>query len=278
MGRKLRKPIRLAFVVGDIHCGSQVGLCPPDYATFDGSTYGLNPIQEWMWPHWKDMTGPWLRKMTGGEPFLFVVNGDSTEGIHHKNMQVVHADPGVHAKIAIDCLKPVAALAAATYMVRGTECHVGFTGESNIGSAIGAERNEDSGERSSFEWYVRINGTLCSFKHHISASARIGLYATQLGVAIAEEQACAARAGHPIPKVICRAHRHTLGVYHDADAMCITTPPWQLKTTYGHAVVPAPRPHVGGVLLDFRDKEPGDLPTVHCFKRTVKPAKEAVHG
>ena len=278
MGRKLRKPVRLVLVVSDLHCGSTVGLCPPDYATFDGSTYGLNPVQEWLWKHWQTMTGPWLDDIRQGEPFALVVNGDATEGIHHKNMQVVHADPGVHAKIAIHCLKPIAAKAAATYMVRGTECHVGFTGETNIGAAIGAEYHPDTGERSAFEWDLRVNGTLCSFKHHISASSRIALYATQLSIALAEEQTTAARAGHSIPKVVCRAHRHTHGLYTDDDGLILTTPAWQLKTTYGHKVVPAAKPACGGCLLDFRNAEPGGLPTVHTFKRTIKAAKEAVHG
>lgn len=51
MGRKLRKPVRLVLVIGDLHCGSTVGLCPPGMGTFDGSTHGLNPIQEWIWEH-----------------------------------------------------------------------------------------------------------------------------------------------------------------------------------------------------------------------------------
>lgn len=267
----------MILVVSDLHCGSTVGLCPPDYATFDGAVYGLNRIQQWIWANWQAMQDEWLPSIVGSDPFALVVNGDATEGIHHKTVQVVHADPGVHAKIAIHCLEPLAARASQTFMVRGTEAHVGHTTEANIGARLNAVKHPESGEHSAFAWNIRVNGTLCSFKHHIGTSSRLALYATQLSVTLAEEQTAAARHGHEVPTVVVRSHRHTYGMYTDGHGMVITTPAWQTLTSFGHKVVPAAVPSVGAVLLDFRNTRSG-LPVVHSFIRSVSPAKEFACG
>lgn len=270
--------LRVVLVVSDLHCGSTVGLCPPDYATFDGATFGLNRIQRWIWDHWTAMQDDWLPRVIGDDPFALVVNGDATEGIHHKTVQVVHADPGVHAKIAIHCLEPLAAKAAAVYMVRGTEAHVGHTAEANIGARLGSVKHPENGEHSAFAWHLNINGTGCVFRHHIGTSSRLALYATQLSVTLAEEQTAAARHGHSVPKVVVRSHRHTFGHYTDGHASVVTTPAWQALTSFGHKVVPAAVPTVGAVLLDFRNSPPGGLPVVIPYLATIQSPVGATHA
>lgn len=75
----------------------------------------------------------------------------------------------------------------------------------------------------------------------------------------------AIRAGHPPAKVYLRAHRHCGGVFSDGAALLGITGGWQFLTRHGHKVVgdAIPRPSV--LVLDWRGRPDGDLPTPHHF-------------
>ena len=55
MAKKLSRP-RLLVVVSDLHCGSNVGLMPPDSEIIGGNTigFGSNHHQRWLWECWQD--------------------------------------------------------------------------------------------------------------------------------------------------------------------------------------------------------------------------------
>lgn len=258
--------------IGDTHCGSVVGLCPPDFITQDGSSYDLNPTQRWIWDCWTHFNDHWLPAILRRRPFILMLKGDLTEGIHHHNgREVVHADPYVHAKIARYCLEPLARKASKVYVVRGTDCHVG-TAEAALGERLGAAVCPTTKEHSSFHWELSLNGTLCSFQHHIGTTSRLGLEATQLSIQLAEEQAQAARVGAPIPQVVSRAHRHVFGCFTDGLGLCVAGASWQCKTIHGHKVVPSSRTMIGAHILDFDAVPPGGLPTVRpCHYYPTKP-------
>jgi hypothetical protein len=258
----------LIVVVGDLHCGSVVGLCPPDFITQDGSSYGLNRTQQWIWECWCHFTEDWLPAVVGDRAFSLVFTGDLTEGTHHSNgREVVHGDPGVHAKIALEVLEPLAEKATRTYVVRGTDCHVG-SAEARIGERLGAVVDPETGEASAHHWLIEAGGVRLSFQHHIGTTSRIALAATGLSIALAEEQAQCARAGVPVPQVVCRAHRHVYGTYSDDRALIVAGPSWQAKTIHAHKVVPASGVAIGAYVLDFAGTLPGGLPVVRpCIYR-----------
>lgn len=263
-GAARREP-QLLVVVSDLHAGSTVGLCPPDCPLLDDGCWTLNPVQAWIWGLWQE----WLifvRSVVENQPFALLVNGDAIEGVHHKSKQVVHADPGVHGRIASMLLRPLASKACATYMVRGTEAHVGHSAECGIGEAIGAEVHPDTGVHAAHHWLIEIAGCLVSAKHHIGTSQRLGLQATQLGMQLAEEQLACHRAGHRVPQVVIRSHRHTFGEFTEGRSMLVTTPAWQALTSFGWKVVPSAIPQLGGVVLDWRGSTNG-LPRVLPFVR-----------
>ena len=44
----------IVVCAGDIHCGSTVGLCPPEGLELDdGGMYEPNKSQRWLWDNWE---------------------------------------------------------------------------------------------------------------------------------------------------------------------------------------------------------------------------------
>jgi len=259
---KRKRPVRLVVRVADTHCGSTMGLCPPSVARVDGGEpIALSKVQEWIWRCWEDFTG-WVAEVADGEPFALVFGDDGIEGVHHGTKQIISPDVSDHIAAFAEAHKPLTERAAVKFALRGTETHTGASFEAAMGAALGCERNTATGRHAFDRLYLTVHGCRCVFVHHMPTSSRIGLYATQLSVQLAEHQAAAARAGHEIPRVLCAAHRHTYGVYHDDRGLCVSGPPWQLKTRFANKVVPGACEAVGGYVLDWRGKAPGELPEV----------------
>lgn len=255
------------LIVSDLHCGSTRALLPPGLLDEDGREMRLHKVQDWLWARWTEFC-EWAHRESGGE-YDMVVLGDAIEGVHHRGGQVVSTDTGIHTAIAEHTLAPLTEHASQVWMVRGTEAHVGRSAEAGLALAIGGEKNRDEDTYSFDRLNLSVNGCNVTLAHHFPASTRIALYATQLGVQLAEAQAQAARHGEEIPHVVVGAHRHTHGIYTDSRGMAITTPPWQLLTRFGYKVVPYATPTVGGVLLDWRGLPPGSLPRVHSWLRSA---------
>ena len=243
---KTDEPLMLAL--SDLHCGSTVALTPPDYPMLDDGAWKLNRAQEWIWDRWSAFS-KWVKEYRDGRRMVLLLNGDLIEGVHHGSKEIVHADPGIHARMAADVLKPIAAMASRIYVVRGTFAHVGHSAEDSIGKALGAM--SDQGVYSKFHWMFRVRDTVISAKHHISTSSRRALRATALSINLEEERAECAAAGYPMPDLLIRSHRHVYGHYATEQSQIVVTPAWQVLTSYGWKVVPNAVPRIGGVMIDW---------------------------
>lgn len=256
----------IAVIVSDLHCGSKVGLLPPGCKDENGATYGLNAFQDWLWNQWCDGMA-WLESMLEGAAFDLVINGDVIEGVHHGTVEVIDPDASAHGAVAVAALQPVADLAERCWMVKGTEVHTRAS-ENHIGKALGCEPTREGGyaHRS-----VRLeyNGITMSVAHHMGASLRTWTEASGLGIALNSERLEAARAGWKIPDVVCRAHRHTFGVYHDGYGMIVCTPAWQGKTRYVEKIKPEAVERCGFAVIDFRRCSKGDMPHARFFVRNL---------
>jgi Calcineurin-like phosphoesterase len=254
----MKKPIRLVFVLSDIHCGSTIALMPPNFKTLEGTMLNQNPIQQWLWACWQD-TIKWIEQVANGEPYAVVLNGDLIEGNHHRTMQVISPDVGDHVEAAIHSLRPIVAKANKVFIVKGTECHTGNT-EIVLGKALKTEINPVTKQPAWDRLTIDINGVRCVWRHHIGTSVRRGLAGTQLSVQLAEEQVEAANANETIPRVLCCAHRHKFGYYQDNNGLCVVSPPYQGLTRFAHKVVSQARTNPGVFALDFRGKNKNELP------------------
>lgn len=282
-----RRPegIKLLADCSDFHCGSSIGLMPPQYTTLEGFTVNASPFQLWLWECWLDWI-EFVKQVRGADKMAVVFNGDCIEGIHHGTKQVVSADTGDHKGIAIKCLKPLADLSSVAYMVKGTPCHVNSS-EVSIAHALNLQINpdfpraKDSDTEPPEGAYVfqRLNLEVCGVpivaRHHMPASLRRNLAATQFSIQLGEEQLEAANNGEPIPRILLMAHRHKTGHWQDDNGMAIVTGAWQGLTEFGHKIVSPSRVVPSGYILDWRGKDHGELPLVH-FRRYRTPAATVI--
>lgn len=253
--------IRLVFVLSDIHGGSNMALCPHDYVTVEGNPVSLNKWQEWLWTCWI-RANAWMERIADGAPYALVLNGDLTEGVHHRTTQIMSSDTADHVGIALKVLQPVAEKAAKVYVVKGTECHT-HSMETSIGEVLQAEVNEETGKRAFDRLTLDACGVRCVFRHHIGTSVRMALEATQLSVSLVEETAEAVKNGEEPPRIVCAAHRHKFGYFVNGRTMCVVSAPWQGLTRHGHKVVPHARTQPGVYALDWRGVDNGELPLLH---------------
>ena len=259
------KPIQLAVLLSDLHCGSAAGLLGPDFVNHKGNPVGQNAVQVFLWDCWR-RAQDYIGHVTDGDPYALVLNGDLIEGIHHGAGEVVDNKVCDHVAIAEEILEPLAKPAARIFVVRGTECHTD-NNENTLGKILGAQRNPDMHKKRAPYAFDRLqlnlHGCECAFSHHIGTSVRDYTEATQLGIVLNQEMVHASRNGERAPTVVARAHRHKFGLFDNGHELALVTPPWQAQTRHVHKVVTAVRCHPGVVVLDWRGKERGDLPRVH---------------
>ncbi len=248
----------LLVVVSDLHCGSSVGLMPPDSENLAGNTigFGTNYHQAWLWECWQDAQKQ-VAKIAGSDRYAVLVNGDATEGIHHRSPEVVATLIENHCQMAATALRPLTEKAAATFVVRGTECHT-HNVETYLAKLIGG-RDELARDK----WHIDIHGCKVDATHHIGATSRAYLEASAMSIILGNARLNSVRAGHPVAQVYLRAHRHCGGVYSDGSGMLAVTGGWQFLTRHGHKVVPDAIPRPSILILDWRGKDKGALPTPH---------------
>ena len=72
MARKTTKQRpKLLVVVSDLHCGSTVGLMPPDSENMAGNTlnFGKNHHQAWLWEKWTAAQNA-VAEIAGDDPLV----------------------------------------------------------------------------------------------------------------------------------------------------------------------------------------------------------------
>jgi hypothetical protein len=259
------KPIQLAIVISDLHCGSSAALLPPEFEDHKGNTIGQNPVQKFLWDCWR-RAEDFAKGVVDGDSYAIVLNGDLIEGIHHGAGELISNKTEDHVTCAEDVLVPYSKEASRIFVVRGTECHTG-NHESSLGKILKAHKNPDTHKRKATHAFDRLqlnlHGCECAFSHHIGTSVRDYTEATQLGIVLNQELVHAVRNGEIPPRVVARAHRHKYGMFENGHELAIVTPPWQAQTRHVHKVVTAVRCHPGVVILDWRGREVGDTPRVH---------------
>ena len=255
--------------VGDIHCGSTWGLCPPNFALLDGPSVTLSPFQQTLWGLWNRWIEEEIDPLPDGYTVVFM--GDATEGAHHRTTQIISPDLGDHFNCAIEVLGRIMKRAGKIYFILGTECHT-HTMEAGLGRHFGAVRCPltpamAAWNRLDLAYDDGGDGSFIRFVHHMPTSAREWTSATGLGTNIADHQLVMAQAGASIPRVVVSGHRHKYGVYENGDSMSIAMPCWQGLTRHGHKVVPAAITKVGGVVFNFDRRKL--LPDTSRWTRTI---------
>lgn len=247
--------INAAIVLSDLHCGSSVGLAYPESRQEEGNivSFGSNYHQQWLWECWQSALSSAKSRLKGANVAL-IINGDATDGSHHRTVELIAASIEEHTEIALQCLTPWANLARKIFVTKGTECHTQGM-ENKLAHDLDAEEG-----RAKNKWLIDIQGTLLDVAHHMMTASRVYLEATQLSVAMNNARLNYMRTGQRMPNLFLRAHRHCGGTYSDGDSMIGVTGGWQFLSRYGHKVVGDAIPRPSAILLDWRNGS--NLPSV----------------
>ena len=276
----MAKKVNNLVVISDLHCGCQLGLCPPEGARLDeGGTYKPNRIQLKVWQHWRDFWDRWVPQVTKGEPYAILINGDVIDNEHHKSTHQWSHNPVDQRRCAEDILAPQIAKCVAAYFTRGTPVHDGESGREveTLAKALGAIPN-DEGQYARYDLRIRIGKARIHAMHHIGTTGSSAYESTAVNKELTESYSESARWHRNPPDYVVRSHRHRFVVV-DMDsangyAAAIVTPGWQGKTPFAWKI-PGGRiatPQFGGICIRQGDEE-------HYYRRKVydiEPSKEVV--
>jgi hypothetical protein len=173
-------------------------------------------------------------------------------------------------------MKPRIDMAAAYYHVRGTEVHVGQSGEDEETAArdLGAVPDSE-GRHARWELTLEMGGHLVNFMHHISTSTSPFARTGALQREVTNHYVEVGKWGDRPYSMLVRSHRHT----HDEVAhrsqrgkvTVVTTPAWQLKTPYVFRIsARMSQPEIGGLVIRLADDELFTRP----FVKRISPPKE----
>lgn len=265
MARKHRRgKICNVVYVSDTHCGCGLGLCPVDGVNLDdGGMYMPSAFQLKMWAFWQEFWGEWVPAATRGEPFAVVHNGDAIDGVHHQSVTQVTNNLTTQGRIAEDILKPVVAMCEGRYYhIRGTEAHVGKSGqeEEELARRLGAIPNQE-GQYARYDLWKEVGdgGELVHSLHHVGTTSSNAYEATAVHKELVETYTECARWGGRPPTVIVRSHRHrhieTSIPTANGKARAVVTPAWQGKTPFTWKIAGArlALPQFGGVLVRWSE-------------------------
>ena len=254
--------IRQAVIVSDLHSGCRFGLCPPRVSLDEGGAYTPSKLQKKVWGMWEEFWGEWVPKVTRGEPWALVINGDAMDGVHHGVNTLISSNLADQKRIAYECLKPHCEDAAVVYFVRGTEAHAGASGENEekLAESLGCKQNSE-GRFSRFELRLKIGHALVDIQHHtaVCGAAAYETTALQRTFVMACEEA--GRWGYEAPDIVVRSHRHRMAETRvptrNAYGISMTTCGWQLKSplVYRMAGAQMAMPQIGGSLVRCGDEE-----------------------
>lgn len=266
-------------VVADLHSGCRFGLCPGDPVPLDGGgAYHPSRFQKVVYGWWREFWDEFVPHATKGEPFAVVVNGDATDGVHHKSTTQVSHNMEDQRSIARKLLEPVVeACGGRFYMVRGTEAHVGPSAEHEeaLARSLGALATPDSaGARSHYELVLELAARRIHFTHHIATSHSPFTRTSALLREIVNHYVEAGKWGDRPYSMLVRSHRHQ----HDkvsqsasfGEVTGVTTHAWQLKTPYVYKITARmQQPEIGGLVIRLADDEL----FVRAFSRRPEPPR-----
>jgi hypothetical protein len=262
-------PGRWTIVISDTHCGSSMGLLPPEFESPETGPIGQNDFQKWLWKQWSDLWA-YVHALPGTHDVI--VNGDAIEGFHHRATQINGTTVADHVQMFMETFDPIAKEANRLWFIRGTEAHTGAASEDGLAKHYRACSATREKLLASDRLMLTQADVPCAFSHHMPTTSREWLKATPLGTALAQYQLARARAGHKPTRLLGLAHSHVCRVYRDESAgpaIAFVTPAWQGPTRYTHRLMIPGEVQVGAIIIDWGSRDDSGLPTVTPWTRRL---------
>lgn len=260
-------PTKNLIVVSDTHCGCKLGICPVTPIGLDmGGAYVASKFQQQVWGLWRTFWDDWVPEVTRGEPYDIVHNGDAIDGVHHSSTTQISHNLEDQVRIAELVMQPeiarCKALGGIYYHIRGTEAHVGQSGENEerLARTLGAKPNAE-GQYARFDLWKRVGSALVHLMHHVGTTSSAAHEASAVNAELTAEYVEAARWHREPPDFVVRSHRHrSIAVDLNSAkgyAAAVVTPAWQGKTPYVWKIPGAriSEPQFGGILIRQGDEE-----------------------
>lgn len=254
-----KRPRHIGFI-GDIHCGSKVGLWPVEEIGRKnvGAKYLMDCFGHLVesWP----------------ELDLLVLMGDLIDGKQRKSdgVGLFTADLGEQVAGAIEVLRPLAAKAKLIYRIEGTPYHEDFH---NQLAALDSELNV---AQTAQVMDIDLGTGILNVAHHPAGGS--AMYTGALVDKTSVWSKVAAQCGKiPAARWIVRAHCHTYMLQDTETVTSIQNPCWQLPTAHAKKTNYYKfQSDIGGVLMIADDEEdsgyrfrctryPTPLPTITHF-------------
>lgn len=263
--------MKRVIVVSDMHVNSTVGLCPEFVNLDDGGTYRPSKQQKVLLKGWLDFCE---KANDTKDDIIVILNGDLVED-GNKGTQTITKNKATIMNMAIDVLSPLIQKAEKVFIIRGTEYHVGNSGE--LEEAIAKDlTNSVSYKKGVASWWhlrTKIAGVRFDVAHHISMGALPWTEknaANKLSSILMYQYA---EWGELPPHIALRSHVHRLsdsGLNYPIHSF--TLPCWCMATSYVHRIGGSnARPHIGGMIIDC-DKGKYDVRV-----ETYTPFREAIY-
>lgn len=260
--------IKNLIVISDLHVGCTLGLMQPEFMLDNGNIIKHSKLQKKVWQMWLNFWYDWIPKVTNGEPYYIVNNGDVVDGVHHGSVTQVTQNMKDQVGMAIEILEPIVnnKLCKGYYHIRGTEAHVGKSGqaEEGVAKALGALENED-GNAARWDMFMKFHEYLLHFTHHVGTTSSASYESTAVYKELVEAYTESGRWLQEPPDAVIRSHRHRQFEIKVASkkgaGISLVTPGWQLKTPFVFklGLGRSSQPQVGGYLLRINSE--GELTT-----------------
>jgi hypothetical protein len=262
---KSKDKVNNIIVVSDTHCGCQLGLMPPTVKLDSGLIVQQSPLQKKMWAMWNNFWEDWVPKVTKGEPYIIVHNGDVIDGVHHDSVTQITHNITDQIQIAIDVMRPriEKEKCVGYYHIRGTEAHVGKSAMSEEGVAKALGAIPDSiGNHARWDMWMRTHTDhLIHFTHHVGTSASAPYESTAVYKELVESFVESGRFNKEPPDCVVRSHRHRQFEIRIATekgyGISLVTSAWQLRTpfTFRVGLGRSSSPQIGGYLIRVGDED-----------------------
>lgn len=242
-------------VVSDLHCGSTLGLCPPEGVQLDdGGRYMPSKAQVALWDCWLRYWAAVAEERRPEDRLIVALNGDVVDGNHHQTSQIVTSNlPATQHEIAMATLAPALALSPdSIILIRGTEAHVGGSAayEERLARDLGAEPDPETGAASRWHFQADSQGVVLDFAHHGRLGQRPWTKMTGPGTLAAQIVMAAAKHGSRCPSVAVRSHYHQWADSADNFATrVVQIAGWQLSTAFVHRIAAGSLPEIGGIII-----------------------------
>jgi len=240
-----------------------------------GGIYKPSPLQRKVWRWWLHFWDEFVPLATKGEPYAVCINGDIIDGVHHGSTTQWSHNLTDQGAMAQKILEPIVAKCEGRfYVIRGTEAHVGKSGqeEERLARELHAIPNKH-GQHARYELWKLVGPRLVHLLHHLGTTGSQAYEATAAHKELVESITEAGRWGRRFPDIVVRSHRHryieTVIPTANGRAFDCVTPAWQLKTGYVFRVAGGrlSEPQVGGLVIRFHKDELFVRPWVQSLER-----------